>query len=110
MGGSTGAPIMSDTTIQEISRNWVPAATVLISYHVCKGVVVLPKSVTEKRIDSNREVAELSKEDLAVLDGLAGNGKAKRINTPLWGFDLGFEDWYGCQGEVKWRRRFSYVM
>jgi len=94
--GSTGAPIMSDTTIQEIaSRNGVPAATVLISYHVCKGVVVLPKSVTEKRIDSNREVAELSKEDLAVLDGLAGNGKAKRINTPLWGFDLGFEDWYG---------------
>ena len=87
---------MSDTTIQDIaSKNGVSAATVLISYHVCKGVVVLPKSVTEKRIDSNKEVVELSKEDLAVLDGLAANGKAKRINTPLWGFDLGFEDWYG---------------
>ncbi|KAH7411110.1 protein GCY [Cadophora sp. MPI-SDFR-AT-0126] len=94
--GSTGAPIMSEPAIQEIAtKNGVSAATVLISYHVCKGVAVLPKSVTEKRIDSNKEVVALSKEDLAVLDGLAANGKAKRLNTPLWGFDLGFEDWYG---------------
>ncbi|KAL4799015.1 protein GCY [Aspergillus venezuelensis] len=78
--GSTGAPIMEDEEIQSIAeKNGVSAATVLISYHVNKGVVVLPKSVTEKRI---------------VLDGLAAKGKAKRINTPLWGFDLGFEDWY----------------
>ncbi|KAL2410965.1 D-galacturonate reductase [Exophiala dermatitidis] len=94
--GSTGAPIMSDSEIQQIAdRNGVAAATILISYHVNKGVVVLPKSVTESRISSNKEVISLSKEDLAVLDGLAANGKAKRLNTPLWGFDLGFADWYG---------------
>ncbi|OJJ59830.1 hypothetical protein ASPSYDRAFT_200755 [Aspergillus sydowii CBS 593.65] len=94
--GSTGAPIMSDPEIQQIAeKNGVSAATVLISYHVNKGIVVLPKSVTEKRIVSNKEVVSLSKEDLAVLDGLAAKGKAKRINTPLWGFDLGFADWYG---------------
>lgn len=94
--GSTGAPLMSDPDIQRIAdKNSAPAATILISYHVNKGVVVLPKSVTEKRISSNKEVIPLSKEDLAVLDGLATNGKAKRINTPLWGFDLGFDDWYG---------------
>ncbi|OJJ02457.1 hypothetical protein ASPVEDRAFT_132190 [Aspergillus versicolor CBS 583.65] len=94
--GSTGAPIMSDPEIQQIAdKSGVSAATVLISYHVNKGVVVLPKSVTEKRIVSNKEVVDLSKEDLAVLDGLAAKGKAKRINTPLWGFDLGFADWYG---------------
>ncbi|KAH8782974.1 protein GCY [Diaporthe sp. PMI_573] len=94
--GSTGAPIMSDPDIQRIAdKNGVSAATILISYHVNKGVVVLPKSVTEKRISSNKEVIPISKEDLAVLDSLAENGKAKRINTPLWGFDLGFDDWYG---------------
>lgn len=87
---------MTDPDIQKIAeKNGVSAATILISYHVNKGAVVLPKSVTEKRISSNREVIELSKEDLDVLDQLAANGKAKRINTPLWGFDLGYDDWYG---------------
>ncbi|KAK2604479.1 hypothetical protein N8I77_007406 [Diaporthe amygdali] len=90
------APIMSDPDIQKIAdKNGVSAATILISYHVNKGAVVLPKSVTEERISSNKEVISLSQEDLAVLDSLAANGKAKRINTPLWGFDLGFSDWYG---------------
>ncbi|KAJ3549628.1 hypothetical protein NM208_g409 [Fusarium decemcellulare] len=94
--GSTGAPIMSDDEIQNIAnKHGVSAATILISYHVNKGVVVLPKSVSETRISSNKEVISLPEEDLAVLDGLAANGKAKRINTPLWGFDLGFADWYG---------------
>ncbi|KAL2682329.1 hypothetical protein Neosp_006779 [[Neocosmospora] mangrovei] len=91
-----GAPIMSDDEIQKIAdKNGVSAATILISYHVNKGVVVLPKSVTEKRISSNKEVISLSEEDLVALDSLASKGKAKRINTPLWGFDLGFADWYG---------------
>ncbi|RAH52498.1 protein GCY [Aspergillus piperis CBS 112811] len=94
--GSTGAPIMSDPEIQQIAdKNGVSAATILISYHINKGVVVLPKSVSEKRIASNREVISLSKEDLYVLDGMAAAGKVKRLNTPLWGFDLGFADWYG---------------
>ncbi|KAI0886890.1 protein GCY [Annulohypoxylon maeteangense] len=94
--GSTGAPIMTDPDIQKIAdKNGVSAATILISYHVNKGVVVLPKSVIEKRISSNKDVISLSKEDLDVLDQLAASGKAKRLNTPLWGFDLGFADWYG---------------
>ncbi|CAG9972549.1 unnamed protein product [Clonostachys byssicola] len=94
--GSAGAPLMSDDDIQAIAKkNNVSPATVLISYHVNKGVVVLPKSVHEKRIVSNKEVVELSQEDLDLLDGLAARGKAKRINTPLFGWDLGFDDWYG---------------
>uniref|UniRef100_A0A8H7NB54 NADP-dependent oxidoreductase domain-containing protein n=1 Tax=Bionectria ochroleuca TaxID=29856 RepID=A0A8H7NB54_BIOOC len=94
--GSAGAPLMSDDDIQEIAKkNNVSPATVLISYHVNKGVVVLPKSVHEKRIVSNKDVVELSQEDLNLLDGLAARGKAKRINTPLFGWDLGFDDWYG---------------
>lgn len=87
---------MSDPEIQAIARDrGVSPATILISYHVNKGVVVLPKSVTEDRISRNKDVVALSREQLATLDGLAANGKAKRLNTPLWGFDLGFDDWYG---------------
>lgn len=86
---------MSDPEIQRIAeRNSVSAATILISYHVNRGTVVLPKSVTEKRIISNKETVRLPQEDMRTLDGLAAQGKAKRLNTPLWGWDLGFEDWY----------------
>ena len=87
---------MSDDEIKKIAdKNGVSAATILISYHINKGVVALPKSVTQQRISSNKEVISLSNQDLAVLDGLAAKGKAQRINTPLWGFDLGFDDWFG---------------
>ncbi|GMF77450.1 unnamed protein product [Aspergillus oryzae] len=93
--GSEGAPLMSDPVIQEIAKkNGVSAATILISYHVNRGVVVLPKSVKESRISSNSQVIPLSQEDMNVLNGLAAQGKAKRINTPLFGWDLGFDDWY----------------
>lgn len=86
----------SHEEIQKIAKkNNVTAATILISYHVNKGVVVLPKSVTESRISENRKIISLSKEDLTVLDGLVADGNTQRINTPAWGFDLGFDDWYG---------------
>lgn len=93
---ATGAPIMSDTEIQKIAnKHGVSAATVLISYHACKGVVALPKSTSETRISGNKHIIALTEEELATLDGLAASGKAKRINTPLWGSDLGFDDWFG---------------
>ncbi|KAB2109276.1 hypothetical protein AG0111_0g2478 [Alternaria gaisen] len=100
--GSAGAPIMSDESVQGVAKKYdVSPATILISYHVNKGVVVLPKSVHEKRIISNKTVIELSDEDIALLDDLAANGKAKRINTPLWGWDLGFDDWYGASASSR---------
>lgn len=63
-------------------------ATVLISYQVNRGCVVLPKSVTAGRIEQNLKVVELPKEDMDVLNGLAAGGKQKRVNTPAWGHDL----------------------
>ena len=87
---------MSDPEIQKLAdANNVSAATILISYHVNKGVVVLPKSTTPMRISKNQEVIALSKEHMDKLDSLAAQGKAQRLNTPAWGFDLGFDDWYG---------------
>ena len=95
--GSTGAPIADDAAIQAMAAKYkVSAAAILISYHINRGDVVLPKSVSEGRIHSNHsELVALDKADLEVLNGLAAQGKAKRINTPLFGWDLGFADWYG---------------
>lgn len=70
-------------------------ATVLISYQVNRGVVVLPKSVTKKRIEANLKVISLDEEDMKTLNEMATQGKQQRVNTPKWGWDLGFDDWYG---------------
>lgn len=91
-----GAPLLQDEKVAEIAKkNNTSAATVLISYQVNRGVVVLPKSVTPERITDNLKVIHLSDEDVQVLNGLAAAGKQKRVNTPSWGWDLGFDDWYG---------------
>lgn len=48
--GSTGSPLLGDEEVKRIAeKNGVSAATVLISYQVNRGVVVLPKSVTAQR-------------------------------------------------------------
>jgi glycerol 2-dehydrogenase (NADP+) len=73
----------------------VSVATILISYQVNRGCIVLPKSVTAQRITDNLKVIELEKSDMEALDAMAANGKQQRVNTPAWGWDLGFDDWYG---------------
>lgn len=88
--------MLGDDELKAIAeRHGVSPATVLISYQVNRGCIVLPKSVTKARITSNLEVITLTDEDMAVLDSMAANGKQQRVNTPLWGWDLGFDDWYG---------------
>jgi glycerol 2-dehydrogenase (NADP+) len=63
-------------------------ATILISYQVNRGCIVLPKSVTAARIEQNLKVVSISREDMTALDSMAANGKQQRVNTPLWGHDL----------------------
>jgi glycerol 2-dehydrogenase (NADP+) len=57
---------------------------------VAKDVVVLPKSVTSSRIESNltgtiEAYNILTPEDIKVLDGVAAGGKQKRFIMPPWG-------------------------
>ncbi|RSH90378.1 hypothetical protein EHS25_000983 [Saitozyma podzolica] len=94
--GSTNSPLLGDEELKAIAnKHKVSAATVLISYQVNRGCIVLPKSVTKERIASNLTVIPLDAEDMKTLDGMAANGKQQRVNTPKWGWDLGFDDWYG---------------
>lgn len=91
-----GAPIASDPDITAIAKKYnVTTPQILISYHVSQGVVPLVKSTSPTRLRSNLQVVKLDREDLQVLNQLSKQpGKAKRYNTPLFGWDLGFDDWY----------------
>lgn len=62
---------------------WIP-------YLVAKDVVILPKSVTPARIEANLTGAlaaynKLVADDVEKLDGVAANGKQKRLIMPAWG-------------------------
>jgi glycerol 2-dehydrogenase (NADP+) len=67
---------------------------------VAKGTVVLPKSVTPKRIASNIKDAlevkahlDADQEELKKLDAIAPGGKQHRFIKPPWGVPMGFPDW-----------------
>jgi glycerol 2-dehydrogenase (NADP+) len=57
---------------------------------VAKDIIVVPKSVTPSRIESNLTGAleahsVLTPEDIKILDGVAAGGKQKRFIMPPWG-------------------------
>jgi glycerol 2-dehydrogenase (NADP+) len=96
LADNTDSPLLGDEELKAIAtKHKVSAATVLISYQVNRGCIVLPKSVTKERIASNLTVIPLDDEDMKTLDGMAASGKQQRVNTPKWGWNLGFDDWFG---------------
>ncbi|GAA5903956.1 hypothetical protein JCM8208_001739 [Rhodotorula glutinis] len=93
--GSTNSPLLSDPELNAIAdKHGVSPATVLVSYQPQRGCVVLPKSVSAARIEANLQLITLDADDMDTLNGMAAKGKQQRVNTPLFGWDLGFEDWY----------------
>jgi diketogulonate reductase-like aldo/keto reductase len=69
-----GGTLENATIGQVAERLGRTPAQVIIRWHLQHGIVVIPKSVQPQRIRSNADVAgfELSDEDMAALDGLAG--------------------------------------
>ena len=63
----------------------VGVATVLISWAVVRGTVVLPKSVTASRITDNLKLIDLDAKEMKVLDDMAASGKQQRVNRIPWG-------------------------
>lgn len=84
--GSSDSPLLKDEIINKIADKYeVSSATVLISWGVWRGTVVLPKSVSAKRIESNLQLIELKDEDGRELDGLAEKrGGPQRFVSPPW--------------------------
>lgn len=88
--GSTGAPILSNDVIKSIADKYqVSPATVVISWQIWRGVIVLPKSVTEQRIIDNLNTIELSKEDGELINEISKSNHL-RICDPaaFWLYDL----------------------
>lgn len=93
--GSTGSPLLKEPVVLDIAKKHnVDPGQVVLSWGTQRGVVVLPKSVTPTRIDSNLKTVRLSDQEMLALNGLSfQDGKHKRFVKPNWGFDLKFDDW-----------------
>ena len=86
---TSDSPLHSDPELKKIAeKHNESVATILISWAVNRGTVVLPKSVTPSRIESNRKVVSLDKDEMAVLDQMASGGQQHRFNTPAWKTDF----------------------
>ncbi|KIJ61080.1 hypothetical protein HYDPIDRAFT_97310 [Hydnomerulius pinastri MD-312] len=66
-------------------------AQVIISWHVQRGTIVLPKSVTPSRIVENYDVFEIPKEDFEKLEAAATSHKPQRVVNPSAGWKLPFD-------------------
>lgn len=83
--GSTDLPLLKDATVAQIAaKHGVSVATVLISWAVSRDVVVLPKSVTPARIETNLEVVDLSADEAAQLAALHELAGTRRFVAPDW--------------------------
>ncbi|KAK9659891.1 Glycerol 2-dehydrogenase (NADP(+)) [Basidiobolus ranarum] len=73
---------MDDPVIKEIAKKTNHAeAQVLLSWLLTRDISVIPKSVTESRIQSNFDLFELSKEDTEKINNIQTR---KRIVDPEW--------------------------
>ncbi|OJJ58624.1 hypothetical protein ASPSYDRAFT_31279 [Aspergillus sydowii CBS 593.65] len=95
--GSTGSPLFSAPAIVEVSKKrGVSPATVLLSWHLARGSSVLAKSVTPSRIEENRNLVALDKEDVDLIAKysaeLAATSGFQRFVFPPFGVNFGFPD------------------
>ncbi|KXT13639.1 hypothetical protein AC579_4983 [Pseudocercospora musae] len=91
--GSTGSPLFQEDGVKEVAKKHnVGPGTILISYQVNKGHVVLPKSVTPSRIEENLKIVQLDSSDLEALEGIHKKKGLTRYVYPQFGVKLGFPD------------------
>lgn len=90
--GSTGSPLMKDESVVKIAKETgASPGTILLSYHVARGVVPLPKSVTPERIEQNLQIVKLTPDQVAALDKISSSG-ITRFVYPEFGINFGFPD------------------
>ncbi|KAF2994952.1 hypothetical protein E8E13_002532 [Curvularia kusanoi] len=91
--GSTGSPLFKDEGVIAVAKKHdVTPATVLLSYHLARNSSVLAKSVTPSRIEENRKLISLDKEDIDSLEAVQKKNGPTRYVYPPFGVDVGFAD------------------
>lgn len=83
--GSLDSPLFTNKTLLEIAKSYdVQVAQLLINWAVKRGYVVLPKSVTNSRIDANFQVFDLKDEDFQKISDLIKVEGERRFVHPDW--------------------------
>ncbi|KAI5838784.1 NADP-dependent oxidoreductase domain-containing protein [Morchella snyderi] len=92
--GSIGGPLLKEEKVLKVAeKHGVDVGTVLLNYHVNRGIAVLAKSVTPSRIEANNKLLKLDEDDLEVLESIYKEKGPKRFITPPWPINFGFPDW-----------------
>lgn len=87
--GHSGVPtdrpsLMDNQTVKSIAENHKKSsAQILIKYHIQRGIVCIPKSITKERIEANANVFdfELSKAEIEKLEELNCGYRFCRFNV-----------------------------
>lgn len=97
---STGEKVRTNKTLNEVAeRSGHDLAQVLLAWGLQRGYVVLPKSSTPKRIESNFQIPELSKEDFDAVEAVAKGRHTRFVNMKdVFGYNVWPEE---TDGELK---------
>ncbi|KAK3390030.1 NADP-dependent oxidoreductase domain-containing protein [Podospora didyma] len=87
---STGETVREDLTLNAVAkRSGHNLAQVLIAWGLRRGYIVLPKSSTPSRIESNLQVPELNDEDFQAIEDVARGRHVRFVNMKgTFGYDL----------------------
>lgn len=97
---STGEQVRTNSTLNEVAkRSGHDLAQVLLAWGLQRGYVVLPKSSTPKRIESNWQIPELSKDDFDAVEAVASGRHTRFVNMKdTFGYNVWPEE---KDGELK---------
>ncbi|KAF2767181.1 Aldo/keto reductase, partial [Teratosphaeria nubilosa] len=87
---TTGEKVNTDPTLNSIAQQkGVSLAQVLIAWGIQRGYVVLPKSSTPSRIESNFQSIELTKEEFEAVNSVAKGRHTRFVNMKdTFGYDV----------------------
>lgn len=87
---STGEKVSENLTLKNIAeRRGFTLAQVLIAWGIRRGYVVLPKSSTPSRIESNFKSVQLTDEDFAEVNAVANARHCRFVNMKdTFGYDV----------------------
>ncbi|KAI0108724.1 NADP-dependent oxidoreductase domain-containing protein [Nemania sp. FL0031] len=87
---NTGEKVRTNKTLNEVAnRSGHDLAQVLLAWGLRRGYVVLPKSSTPSRIESNAQVPELSDEDFEAVQAVADGRHTRFVNMKdTFGYDV----------------------
>lgn len=87
---STGEKVRTNRTLNEVAeRSGHDLAQVLLAWGLRRGYVVLPKSSTPSRIESNWQIPELNDEDFRAVEGVAKGRHTRFVNMKdTFGYDV----------------------